>query len=61
MPSTSVIIEGNRLFRYNDKTDAKEPVSNPFSFAVGICAFSSEAGGPGILMRIQRYPDNVNE
>lgn len=61
MPSTSVIIEGNRLFRYNDKTDAKEPVSNFSVSLLGSVHVSSEAGGPGILMRIQRYPDNVKE
>ena len=61
MPSTSVITEGNQLFRCNDKTDAKEPVSN---FSISLLApvhVSSDAGGPGILMRLQRYPDNMKE
>ena len=61
MPSTSVITEGNQLFRSNEKMDAKEPVSN---FSISLLApvhVSSDAGGPGILMRLQRYPGNTKK
>ena len=39
----------------------KEPVSN---FGISIVAsvdVSSDAGGPGLLLSIKRYPDNVEK
>jgi hypothetical protein len=61
MPSTYVRIEENRIFRYNEKSDTKEAVSNFSIFLLGTVHVNSDGGGPGILMKIERYPDNMKE
>ena len=61
MPNTCVLIEENRMFRYNEKSDTKEPVSNFSINLLGTVHVSSDGGGPGILMKVERYPDNMKE
>ena len=38
----------------------KEPVSN-FGVSVASVDVSSDAGGPGLLLSIKHYPDNVEK
>lgn len=61
MPSTTIVTEGNEIFRYSEKTNTRESVSNFAISLLGTVHISSTAGGPGILMEIERYPDNVKE
>lgn len=61
MPSTSIIMEGNQVFRYNEKSDTRESVSNFSISLLGTVHISSTAGGPGMLVEIERYPDSVKE
>ena len=61
MPSTSIIMEGNQVFRYNEKSDTRESVSNFSISLLGTVHISSTAGSPGMLMEIERYPDSVKE
>lgn len=58
MPNTVIRSEGNRIYREKEDGNYKEPVSN---FGISVLAsvhVASDAGGPGLLLKIQRYPDN---
>lgn len=63
MPATTVTVrtEDNQICRVKEDGGNKEPVSN---FGVSVVAsvdVSSDAGGPGLLISIKRYPDNAEK
>ena len=62
MPSTSIEIGSNRLFRgKDDNSNHQEPVSNFSIEILGSVHVSQDAGGSGLLMRLKIYPDNAEK
>lgn len=61
MPTTVVKSEDTRIFRMREDGGNKEPVSNFGISVVASIDVSSDAGGPGLLLSIKRYPDNVEK
>lgn len=59
MPSTSIEVGSNRLFRVKDSTSDKEPVSNFSIEVLGSVHVSQDAGGSGLLIKLKRYPDDA--
>ena len=59
MPSGVIKSEESRIFRIKDDGCFKEPVSNFGITLIASVHVASEAGGPGLLLNIKRYPDNV--
>ena len=60
MPSTSIEVGSNRLFRVKeDHTSDKEPVSNFSIEVLGSVHVSQDAGGSSLLIRLKRYPDDA--
>ena len=62
MPTTTVTVrtEDNQICRVKDGGN-KEPVSNFGISVVASVDVSSDAGGPGLLISIKRYPDNAEK
>ena len=59
MPA-NVTSEGSRIYRVKDG-NSREPVSN---FGISILAsvyVSSDAGGPGLLLKLKRFPDDAEK
>ena len=60
MPSTSIEVGSNRIFRVKeDRTSDKEPVSNFSIEVLGSVHVSQDAGGSGLLIKLKRYPDDA--
>ena len=61
MPGITIRSEDNRIFRIKEDGGHKEAVSN-FGIAVNASVdVSPDVGGPGLLINIKRYPDNVEK
>ena len=61
MPGGIIKSEDSRIYRIKEDGGFKEAVSN---FGISVIAsvhVSSDAGGPGLLLNIKRYPDNVEK
>ena len=60
MPSTSIEVDSNRLFRVKkDNRSDKEPVSNFSIQVLGSVHVSQDAGGSGLLIKLKTYPDDA--
>ena len=60
MPSTSIEVESNRLYRVREDSNAKEPVSNFSIKVLGMVNVAPDAGGPGLLLQL-RFPDDAEK
>lgn len=61
MPASTIVSENSRIFRVKEDGGFREAVSN-FSLAVlASVHVTTDAGGPGLLLRIKRYPDDVEK
>jgi len=49
------------IYRCNEKTDSEELVSNITISLNGLVEVAKEAGGPGYLTTIKRFPDKVEK
>ena len=60
MPSTSIEVGSNCLFRVKeDNRNDKEPVSNFSINVLGSVHVSQYGGGSGLLIKLKRYPDDA--
>ena len=61
MPSTSIEVGSNRLFRVKEDSHHQEPVSNFSMEILGSVHVSPDAGGSGLLLKLKRFPDDVEK
>ena len=54
-------VHSDGIYRCNDKTDLEELVSNFTVTLNGLVEVSKEAGGPGYLAIIKRFPDGMEK
>lgn len=59
MPSTSIEVGSNHLFRVKEDLHHQEPVSNFSMEILGSVHVSPDAGGSGLLLKLKRFPDDV--
>ena len=61
MPST-IRVSSNQIYLVkHDRESDQEPVSNFSIEVLGTVQVSTNAGGPGLLLKLQRYPDNTEK
>ena len=61
MPSTSIEVGSNCLFRVKEDSHRQEPVSNFSMEILGSVHVSPDAGGSGLLSKLKRFPDDVEK
>ena len=54
-------VRSDGIYRCNEKTDSEELVSNFTSSLNGLVEVAKEAGGPGYLATIKRFPDEAEQ
>ena len=63
MPSVTLRVEEDGIYRFNERNNAREAVGN-FTIKL-VAAFdgdkNAEVGGPGFVASIKRFPDRVEK
>ena len=59
MPGTAIEVDSNRLYRVNEDSRDKEPVSKISIKFLGLVNVAPDAGGSGLLLLLKRFPDNT--
>lgn len=54
-------VRSDGIYRCNEKTDSEELVSNFTIRLNGLVEVAKEAGGPGYLATIKRFPDEAEK
>ena len=57
MPSL-LNVRSDGIYRSNDRTNSEELVSN---FTVSLLGLVEDAGGPGFLAQLKRFPDETEK
>ena len=58
MPTTTIEVDSNRLYRVKEDSNHREPVSNFSLQVLGLVNVAPDAGGSGLLLQLKRFPDN---
>lgn len=61
MPATTIEVDSNRLYRAKEDSRDKEPVSNFSIKILGLVNVAPDAGGPGLLLLLKRFPDDAEK
>ena len=61
MPSTNIEVGSNRLYRVQEDSNHQEPVSNFSMEVLGSVHVAADAGGSGLLLKLKRFPDDVEK
>ncbi len=60
--NSRIEVETSQIIRYRDSEgNNTEPVSNFSLVLLGSIHVESGGGGPGLLIRVQRYPDDMQK
>ena len=61
MPSTNIEVGSNRLYRVKEDSNHQEPISNFSMKVLGSVHVAADAGGSGLLLKLKRFPDDVEK